>query len=1207
MEPRAASERFYRMEELGSGGNGVVYRALDLTLGVEVAIKYLSRAAGRDLYRFKREFRALAEVSHPNLVRLYELFVDGDEWYFTMELVQGQDLRQHLREAPDTLGDTFCALADALRAIHALGKVHRDVKPSNVLVTPEGRVVLLDFGLVRGTDPEHVDHTHEALAVGTPAFMSPEQALDQPLTAATDWYAVGAMLYEALTARRPFEGTALDVLRRRVHEDPRPPREVNPGVSPALDRLCMALLDRTPEVRAGAVEIFDAFGRTPSAATVEVERQAVPVPFIGRAAELALMQAALAEAGEGRCLFMPVIGPSGMGKSALVRRFVDGLDPARVLVLEGRCHEREHVPYQGIESLVDAVASLLMARPNAELERALPADVPTLAKLFPALLRVPAIASPRARRFVATDAAEMRRRAVAALGEVMAWLAGARTLAVVLDDLQWSDADGGAVLAELVRHFAASDGGALFVAASRSAVASPPVAAGAAGPAFRDATPTLQLGRATETMSREVVIRELELGPLPAADVARLARAVAPAAAWRDADQDVLLRVSGGVPLVVTELAALPALVDSSDLDAALAAHARGRVDRLPPQARALLAVCAAARQPLALELAALAAGGDAATAITVLRAERLVRTHRRGDALLLEPAHDRVRDAALDRLDDDARRAVHAALATAMESRPGTPAIDVVEHCLAAGEHERAARHARAAANQAEEALAFHVAAELYRTVLDVEPDAADRVALMRRQAACFADAGRLDESLDVLEAAAALTSGAERRALQRMRVEQLLQLGRVEAGLAEAHALCAELGLPVPSTRPAVIRRIVLAGLAARLRGRGAELRGADGIPAEQLERIDALWALTTGLTYVDPTFARLCSLHHLRAAQACGEKTRVARALSVEVAHVSQGGTAAAAKLERATARARQVVDVVDRPDTTAFFQGCCSVGASLCGDWPRAADLARDAEQRLRAHPSGMRWALSMTRFYRVLALWYLGRIEDFVRLVPTYVADADAAGDLYALHGLRSGRGHPYWLVIDRPDDARVMAAAAATLTRGEFLLYDYFQVLAAAQVALYVGDGEEALALVERAAAGFDRSLVRRVQIVRIEWAHLTARAALAAAARRKGTERAAALASARRAVKALASERAPWTAPLESLCRAALAHQDGDAAASRGHLAAAADAAIRHEMSLHAAVARYHRGEPGAGAALRTRGIVNPPAMVQMLAPGFV
>jgi serine/threonine protein kinase len=207
--------RFVVRGTLGAGGAGVVYRAFDRQLQREVALKVLRQASGRDLYRFKREFRALADIVHPNLVALHELHAAGGDWYFTMELVEGvsfidwvrpargmtigpQRTRQDIVASPPNdarLRGALVQLVDALIALHRAGKLHRDLKPSNVLVTAQGRVALLDFGLVTGMaegDPER-------LAVGTPVYMSPEQAADQPLDEASDWYSVGCMLHEALT------------------------------------------------------------------------------------------------------------------------------------------------------------------------------------------------------------------------------------------------------------------------------------------------------------------------------------------------------------------------------------------------------------------------------------------------------------------------------------------------------------------------------------------------------------------------------------------------------------------------------------------------------------------------------------------------------------------------------------------------------------------------------------------------------------------------------------------------------------------------------------------------------------------------------------------------------------------------------------------------------------------------------------------------
>ena len=1216
-----ASERFHLMETLGSGGNGVVHRALDLSLGVEVALKFLARPAGRDLYRFKREFRALAEVTHPNLVRLYELFVDGSEWSFSMELVGGLPLRDHLRRAPETLARTFLQLADGVRAIHALGKIHRDLKPTNVLVDERGRVVILDFGLVRGADPEHVDHTHEQAAVGTPAFMSPEQARDQPLTAATDWYAVGVMLYEALTNRRPFEGTAAEVMRKRVLEDPPRPRALAPSVSPALDELCMALLERDPAKRADGSAIFAALGGAPSEATLAIARAVAPAPFVGRARELAAMRAGLAEAEGGACVFMPVIGPSGMGKSTLVRRFVDALDPAAVMVIEGRCHEREHVPYQGIESLVDAAASQLLAGAPGAAPVPLPADIAMLSRLFPALQRVPAIAEQHPLRFGRSDPAELRRRAVAAFGDLLGGLAGHRTVVVVLDDMQWCDADGGAVLGELVRYFA--DDGALFVAASRSGVDAPSTTIRSA----RDTTPTLQLGHATEPVGPMVTIREIELGPLAAGEVSELARLVAPDEEWTAEHANALARASGGVPLFVSELAGR-ADFDAvrgdagtqADADAAIGRVMQERIEELPADARALLSACCAAARPLPLEIAAVAAGGDAASALTILRSARLIRTQRSGGQLLVEPYHDSIRRTVLASLEDGTRKAVHRKLATALEGRKHTAPTELVGHWLAAGIPERAVVHARSAARQAEDALAFHVAAELYRTALGIEESTSpeDRRELRRRLAACLANVGRLDAAIEVLTEAAAEATGAERRALDSERIENLLRLGEIERGVADARTLLGELGVKLPGGQRAQLLGIVTGTLAARMRGLGGALREPTDADAALVERIDVLWALTSGLAYVDPKLGRLLQLQHLRDTLALGDRTRLARALSVEASFVAQAGSRAGKRLAAVRARAQEVVDATDRPDIHGVWLSSQGVAAAICGDWSASDRYCRKAEPLLREHYSGIRWVLNMAQFYRVLSTWYLGRTDELVRLVPAYLADAETVGDAHALAGLRAGRGNYYWLVTDRAEEAIANAVGGwRRAPGGGFHLQDYFRTLAEVQGALYQGRAADALALVEERRPGFERSLVRRIQMVRIEWTHMHARAALAVAATTSGRERAAAMSLARTCMRRVASERAPWTGALHATCEAALARLGGDDAAAAAALERAAAAATESSMELHGAVARHRLGETRGGgdgraqvaaaeAWMKKRAIVNPAAIVRMIAPGW-
>src|SRR5690606_2444557 len=233
--PAFGTRRFDLRRRLGAGSFGEVYEARDRETGAPLAVKVL-RAGGPDrLFRFKREFRAVADVTHPNLVRLYELVEEDGAWYLTMELVDGLPFGEHLRRAPEQTRASFAQLAQALDALHRAGCLHRDVKPSNVLVERTGRVVLLDFGLALMLDAQ----ANTAIA-GTPQYMAPEQLRGERLTAATDWYAFGVMLYQVLAGVLPFRETE-ERMRQVERLPPRPPSSHRAGVDPALERLCMHL------------------------------------------------------------------------------------------------------------------------------------------------------------------------------------------------------------------------------------------------------------------------------------------------------------------------------------------------------------------------------------------------------------------------------------------------------------------------------------------------------------------------------------------------------------------------------------------------------------------------------------------------------------------------------------------------------------------------------------------------------------------------------------------------------------------------------------------------------------------------------------------------------------------------------------------------------------------------------------------------------
>jgi tetratricopeptide (TPR) repeat protein len=257
----------YEVEaELGHGGMGVVYQAWDLRLHRRVALKMLlaGRLAQSSLReRFLREAEAVASLRHPNIVQVYEAGdVDGHS-YFTMELVDGGSLAQHIQGVPQPARKAaalMATLADAVRAAHQSGIVHRDLKPANILLAADGTPKVTDFGLARRRQDGDA-LTLSGVPLGTPSYMAPEQAQGQRDAAgpATDVYALGAILYELLTGRPPFRAaTAVETLQQVISQESVPPSRLNDKVPRDLETICLKCLHKVPERRyAGAAELAD--------------------------------------------------------------------------------------------------------------------------------------------------------------------------------------------------------------------------------------------------------------------------------------------------------------------------------------------------------------------------------------------------------------------------------------------------------------------------------------------------------------------------------------------------------------------------------------------------------------------------------------------------------------------------------------------------------------------------------------------------------------------------------------------------------------------------------------------------------------------------------------------------------------------------------------------------------------------------------------
>ncbi len=702
--------RYALVRELGSGGMGTVYEVLDLAQGSRrIALKVLREGDADSVLRLKREFRSLADARHQNLVSLYELNAGTQRCFFTLELIDGTDLTRWLR--PQTVGRqedaptgklertvpsasgqnaavdfekvsaAFRQLAEGIAALHSMGHLHRDLKPSNVMVTREGRVVILDFGLVAPAVGGAVSFSEAQghIIAGTAAYMAPEQASSSELSPAADWYAFGVMLFEALTGALPFGGTALQMMLDKQRLPARSIFELSAQVPHSLATLCMTLLRRLPAERATAKQVIAALGGTSE------HQQGMPlgsasIGLAGRELELALLNEALAKSRSATQV-VRVLGESGIGKTALVRACLERAREQGAVVLLGRCSERESVPFKALDGVIDALATHLASLPIERADALLPRDANALAKMFPVLRRAKGFREAAER--AVQDPVELRRRAVGGLRELLTRLADRRAVILFIDDAQWADRDSRDVLNDVVRGEDAP--AVLIVTASR------------AGPGERG----LVSGP----------VASIELGPLPYA----LCEVLAAKTSGLERAQAVALE-SRGNPFLLLQLAHF-----GRDKMFTLAELMALRLNELRPSERALVEIIALAGAPLRARVALDAAGlGPAGSdAIFGLKSARLIRS---SSDERLEIWHERLRDGVLGQIAPGSIAHAHRVLGETLEALPA-PADDEVEltaiHLAAAGLAERASAATLRAACTARQQLAFDRAATLFERAL--------------------------------------------------------------------------------------------------------------------------------------------------------------------------------------------------------------------------------------------------------------------------------------------------------------------------------------------------------------------------------------------------------------------------------------------------------------------------------------------------------
>lgn len=1094
---RVLAGRYELRSILGSGSYGQVFAAWDLVRARMIALKVLKDTRPDALLQFKQEFRALNELKHRNLVRFLKLGRDADLWFIVMELIEGGPITTALPDDPsddlppshlllttvengsipaepphapsgiaefelpirghvtplfplEELRDRLGQLTEGILTLHRFGIIHCDLKPSNVMVTRDGRVVILDFGVARFTMPLGAHLERGSAYAGTWPYMAPELKSQPKATPALDWYALGMMLAELLTGHAPTalaatpheKLLALFAHAAELHEE-----------YADFYRVAGELLSPDPDARADHSQLL-ALCYPGREAEIQAMAQGRAYSFFGREPELNALRQSLRNYLDGKPTTLIVEGEAGIGKTTLCGEFLRQvtLEGGAPYILLARCKNDELLGFRAFDELIDGLAALLRSLPEDERAEFLPYCTPALTELFPTL------------RFFAQATDETRRGAAAlnsssedalyALQALLRRIAERRKIILWVEDVHQADRDSHRWVARI---FAPGDRPNVFLLLSKRPT-HPSAVNGVDIDTLGYAVPTLTLRPLDRATARQALVRWL---PPSHADDETLI--------------ETLLTAGRGHPYMLYELCRYAGDVGDIPSTLSLTTLLSERLATLPaPHLLTLNAIARSFGAPRRSHLGEVTGLSvtEVDDALEDLEARSLIRPAATADDERFELAHVAVSEA-VDALTSLEQRVVlharYAQLGIDTQDQRGEngrrirPAV-IVAHLVRANDPQRAESYALELATASDRAGAYETAALMYELLMQIARERGRRVDadLRLRAVECQLRTGRLLDAANLLVELAMESRRELARGYRRRAAEAYILSGHIAEGNRQNQLADGERGAIIQIPMPRGARVLMLQRrLAQRLDNfdpaatRVGELEESD----DAIVRTYRMAGIDIGM--IDSVSAYEFSMRELDFALDTNLRGPIVRALSSFAAFAGMSGSRNSERGRKWIDLALHMAEDLDDISTREWARTCAAALDYHHGFYRRSWKKVTETYAWVEANASHQSMMLSYLEMHRLFLTIHLGEMDQLRSAYYGQIVEARARKNRL-MEASVTLTGFTTWLVDDAPEPGRAALRRALLHTpRKGYQLYDYLHQRSICELLLYTQPGDE--------------------------------------------------------------------------------------------------------------------------------------------------